>query len=457
MTTPILGLTELSNTSGERSTIIDTVRVLDAMWGRVASANININTPPTSPVDGTSVLISSAPTGSFSGFAGHLALFIGTGWQFVSPDNIGFVQTDTGPYEPNGTLDGWVPLTLPSGSPLTTKGDLLTYNNGDVRLAVGANGQVLVANSATPTGLEWVTQTSGGGGGGSALTLENNGNPLSTNVTKLNFTNFTITEPNPDEFNITAPNSGGGSTGFTLTDTDAINYFNNYATLANTHQKLITENLITRLKDSGLWSKIQLLWVNLGDTPVNSLIPLKGSTGTSSRTIVNADIETTGGLNPIGSFIALNFPALASNTSYHLGWAKLPHEGITAGGIPGAMYYRDTIAQNTGLAIEARDNQNSFWYAPGVAFAASGSTIRSYEAGGFVGTTDGTVRLAAKSTSNILSYANSPLAITTGELRIGLPTASPSKQPAFCAGQHLSLLEMTTLQIILEEYAVASL
>ena len=41
-------------------------------------------------------------------------------------------------------------------SPLTTKGDIFTYDTDDARLPVGTNGQVLTANSATATGLEWV-------------------------------------------------------------------------------------------------------------------------------------------------------------------------------------------------------------------------------------------------------------------------------------------------------------
>lgn len=43
-------------------------------------------------------------------------------------------------------------------SALTTKGDVYVYNGTTiVRLPVGTNGQVLTANSATATGLEWVT------------------------------------------------------------------------------------------------------------------------------------------------------------------------------------------------------------------------------------------------------------------------------------------------------------
>ena len=40
-------------------------------------------------------------------------------------------------------------------SPLTTKGDLYTYDTGDQRLGVGSNDQILIADSAEATGLKW--------------------------------------------------------------------------------------------------------------------------------------------------------------------------------------------------------------------------------------------------------------------------------------------------------------
>jgi len=43
------------------------------------------------------------------------------------------------------------------GSPLTTKGDVFTYDTGDQRLAVGSNGQILSSDSAEATGLKWIS------------------------------------------------------------------------------------------------------------------------------------------------------------------------------------------------------------------------------------------------------------------------------------------------------------
>lgn len=62
----------------------------------------------------------------------------------------------------------WVSLDDPNAiqnSIVDAKGDLITAtaDNTPARLAVGTNGQTLVANSSTSTGLEWQTPASGGG------------------------------------------------------------------------------------------------------------------------------------------------------------------------------------------------------------------------------------------------------------------------------------------------------
>jgi len=54
-----------------------------------------------------------------------------------------------------------VSSTAGGGSPLTTKGDLYTYDTGDQRLPVGADGQVLTVDSAETTGIKWDTPSGG--------------------------------------------------------------------------------------------------------------------------------------------------------------------------------------------------------------------------------------------------------------------------------------------------------
>lgn len=45
-------------------------------------------------------------------------------------------------------------------SPLTTKGDLFTWDTGNARLPVGTNGQVLTADSTQATGIKWAAVSS---------------------------------------------------------------------------------------------------------------------------------------------------------------------------------------------------------------------------------------------------------------------------------------------------------
>lgn len=61
-------------------------------------------------------------------------------------------------------------------SPLTTKGDLLTFHSGtNQRVGVGSDGQVLLADSSQTAGIRW---GSSGGGGGSLAWEESENAPL---------------------------------------------------------------------------------------------------------------------------------------------------------------------------------------------------------------------------------------------------------------------------------------
>jgi hypothetical protein len=56
----------------------------------------------------------------------------------------------------------WFQVAAGGASPLTTKGDLYTYDTGDQRLPVGSNSFVLIADSGQATGIKWGQITSAG-------------------------------------------------------------------------------------------------------------------------------------------------------------------------------------------------------------------------------------------------------------------------------------------------------
>jgi hypothetical protein len=64
-------------------------------------------------------------------------------------------ETDTGRFKIGTGAAAWASLGYFNRDPLTTKGDLYTFSTTDDRLAVGANGETLVADSSTSTGLRY--------------------------------------------------------------------------------------------------------------------------------------------------------------------------------------------------------------------------------------------------------------------------------------------------------------
>jgi hypothetical protein len=83
-------------------------------------------------------------------------------WTSTNPTlaagEIGF-ESDTGKFKIGNGSTAWASLAYATNgavvSPLTTKGDLFTYSTTNARLAVGSNGDTIVADSSTSTGLRW--------------------------------------------------------------------------------------------------------------------------------------------------------------------------------------------------------------------------------------------------------------------------------------------------------------
>jgi hypothetical protein len=80
--------------------------------------------------------------------------------------NLYWLKVSTGEVKRrNGANSAWT--TVGSVSPLTTKGDIIVFDGTQaIRLPVGNNGDVLMANSGEPSGLGWGLGGGGGGGGG---------------------------------------------------------------------------------------------------------------------------------------------------------------------------------------------------------------------------------------------------------------------------------------------------
>ena len=242
----------------------------------------------------------------------------------------------------------------------------------------------------------------------------------------------------------------GGGTSITL-DPDVSNYFSAYASLAFEDQILATNKMVVDLKREGLWPKIELLYVNFGDSIANVLVPLKGTgNATAGRAIVAGDIATAkgGGLEPLPPQLFLSFPQLSSLVNYHLGWAKKPGNEIT---FSNAIEYTNASTQQ-GFSLASENTSFTLWFASGVAFNSSAHDLRSWQSGGFVGTATGnTNKLSINPYGRRLTTAANSI-LPTAPAFVTIRMIGP-RQPAFCAGQNLSDVELGVLQGILDTFA----
>ena len=85
-TTPRIGLPLLFAGQAQKETFVnEALARLDGLTGLAVEAEQNA--PPAAPADGQAWIVGSAPTGSWAGFAGRIALRQAGQWLFIAPWN----------------------------------------------------------------------------------------------------------------------------------------------------------------------------------------------------------------------------------------------------------------------------------------------------------------------------------------------------------------------------------
>lgn len=157
MTTPNLGLIELTNSQGQYLNANETFAIIDALLGKVVKDK-DLNAPPGSPADGDVYIVGPSPTGLWTGQANKITFWSADAleWVFVTPrEGWKFEPTDEDiTYRYSGSA--WVEWSAGGG-------------DWDALATPAISSGTLTINLADPT---WYRVT------------------LNQNVTTITFTNF---------------------------------------------------------------------------------------------------------------------------------------------------------------------------------------------------------------------------------------------------------------------------
>lgn len=113
----LLEITEMASTQEERSvTFNEALAKLEAGAGLFPALDVNLNTPPGSPVEGDVYVLGAAPTGAWSGHGSDIAVFYNASWRFM-PARSGLMAyaVNDDSYYRFRTAYGWEVTTIAAG------------------------------------------------------------------------------------------------------------------------------------------------------------------------------------------------------------------------------------------------------------------------------------------------------------------------------------------------------
>lgn len=152
----------------------DSLEEPDSTPTGVSVISATLTTPPASPAEGDQYIVPAGATGAWAGLDNLLVTWDEDMqmWDVDEPSYGTLIYDETA--DDYLAIDGDGIITTPPWPtiPLEDKGDLLTFDTGVVALPVGSDGQVLVADSTTDTGLKWASPAGLGGATGVSLAVK---------------------------------------------------------------------------------------------------------------------------------------------------------------------------------------------------------------------------------------------------------------------------------------------
>ena len=277
------------------------------------------------------------------------------------------------------------------GSPLTKKGDLYTYSDTDIRLPVGSDGQILSADSTTTIGIAWITPGSGGNvSGPTASTM--NAIPTYGNLvgdTLLNSA-VTIATDGSMTFPVVATVSAGlfnVRQAIALSSVSGLSDVNGRMTRTATQWAVSTPEFVIRNTETSAGAHTLLGIVKIDATPANNDIVSgirfqNDNNGLATYASIITAIEN---VNTLG---LLNFNVRTSNSETLTTVLQVRSTGIS---LIGVIQFSDNIRQtfnpgsaSSGLNVGGNAADPSTGINGDIYYNSANDKFRAYQGGSWV-------------------------------------------------------------------------